>query len=745
MTTKRKKETVQIGDQKKTKRTNPARSERLAELKYLNQTTIKCTLGPFCRFKVVRDEIDETVYWMSKLYYHSHHVMTYFLLGTKGVLPATCNLYGHWNSLMRTVANHMSNKNTKGLFGQACEEYVEETGLERNWPKDVTSRWRGKVLEQMAMAAATTHANHCNINYPIYLKRYISLLCETYTEIKALQESNFEKFRKVFGLILSTLDIHRDKTVYEIIEMRPKTKEAVPHDHPVWPPVKALVHYLRGRYGAESILGSKDPLAKIPLLYEILKPLEKHGQTLQQQWRDGILGQKKKKKKQKWAFAICPQAKYRPQHIRISSTAVKMLFLGMTKTHSHLKTLYESCCRGSQGLSEWESNRMFWNALFDLKRVGKRFKGRFGNSIETDGVGVSCTFQQRKSEVQCRLIDLRAQERNLKKEIYDSSRAELMAKREEVKKQVKELETIVETSTSCSVEKAIRMSKTGELSIKWDDQEKVYTCSKKLVACDPGMRNTTDWVTYNPEMMKHHSNWKVSDGGYHTNVDQRFKAGCIYGNWWRYISGQTMYTKKQTRRLRDFCPDMLNVPSTKTSDKQTLIESYRYQVAFLPDMEEVYFSPDKWFQKTKMRKYVKTQQALERCVRALTGEKSKARQKDVVVAYGDASMARCMNGLPPLLGNALVRKLRKDTTFFFVDEFQTSMKCSCCHSVMSSVPGTCRIKRCINNDCVREHWDRDVNGSLNIMMNFLYHVAHEKRHSAFVRTAKKTEQTKSTC
>jgi hypothetical protein len=88
-------------------------------------------MGPFCRFKVVRDEIDETVYWMSKLYYHAHHVMTLYLLGTGGVLPSTPNLYGHWNSLMRTLANHLSNKNTKGLFADACEECLGDWTSER--------------------------------------------------------------------------------------------------------------------------------------------------------------------------------------------------------------------------------------------------------------------------------------------------------------------------------------------------------------------------------------------------------------------------------------------------------------------------------------------------------------------------------------------------------------------------------------------------------------------------------------
>lgn len=729
---------------KKAKR--PDRAKKLAENKYLDTTTIKCTMGPFCRYKVVRDEIDQAVYWMSKLYYHSHHVMALYLLETGGELPSTTDLYGHWNSLMRTLANHLSNKKRKPtLFTKACEEYTLETGLQRNWPANVTSLWRGKLLDQMAKTAATTHSNHVNLNYPIYLKRYIGLLCESYMEIKALEEREHTKFQKVFDLIISTLDIHRDKTVEEIVNLRPKTKEAVPLNHPVWTPVKALVEYLRRVYGKESILDSKDPLMKMPLLYEILQPLEKHGQTLQQQWRDGTLG---KKKKQKWAFTICPQATYRPQHIRISSSALKMLFKSMTEHHSHLKTLYETCERDAQGLDEWEENNVYWNALFNLKRVGRRTKGRFGNSIETDGVSVSCSFQQRKSEARCELIDLRAQVRTLGKQIKemgDSPCSETVARRKEVSKKAKDLEKIVESSISCSIEKAIAMTDTKHLTVEWDDNEKVYICNRKVVSCDPGMRNTVDFVTHSPDAMKHHNNWKISEGGYHTNKDQRFPSGCIYGNWWRHVSGQKKYTKKMTKRLRDFCPDMLHVPTAKTSSKETLLESYKYQVTLLPDMEEAYFSTDKWFQKTKMRKYTKTQQALERCVSLITGEKDKGKQKEVVVTYGDQSMSGCMRGSAPLLGNALVRKLRKDTTFFFVDEFQTTKKCSCCHASMSDLKKGSRIKLCANKDCIRSHWDRDINAAINILINFFYHIVHKERHGDFLRQVSRQSTSESTC
>jgi len=726
--------------QAKKRRTNPKRAQRLAENKYLDKSTIKCTIGPFCRFKVIRDEIEETVYWMSKLYYHAHHVMTLYLLGTGGVLPSTPNLYGHWNSLMRTLANHLSDKKTRGLFVDACEEYVTETGLRKDWPENVTSGWRGKVLDQMAMSASTTHKNHMNINYLIYLKRYIGILCTRYTEIKGLEEREPKKFQKVFGLILSTLDIHRNKTVEEIIDLRPKTKEAIPPDHPVWVPVKALVKYLRDGYGAESILDSEDPIKKMPLLFQILKPLEEHGQRLQQQWREGTLA---KKKKQKWVFAICPQAKYRPQHIRMSSSALKMLFLGMTKHYSHLKNLYEACCRDSVGLAEWESNSKFWEALFNIKRVGRRTKGRFGNSIETDGVSVSCTWDLRKSEDQCKLIDLKAQQRDLKeklKKMGDSPCIGTATKKAEMDKHIKELEKTVDSSLSCSIEKAIEMSEKDKLTVEWNEEKQVYICDHKVVACDPGFRNTVDFVTYSPDAMMHHNNWKISDGGYHTEKDQRFKSGCVYGNWWRYISGQKRFTKKMNKRMKEFCPDMLNIPSNKTSKKEKLLESYKYQVKFLPDMEEAFFSEDKWFQKTKMRKYVKTQQALEKCVRAITGENDKAKQKDIVVAFGDKSNAGCMRGLAPLLGNALVRKLRKDTIFFFVDEFRTSKKCSSCHTVMSDLESTFRIKTCDNKDCIRTFWDRDVNASINILKNFFYQIVHKKRHRDFNKT-EKTNQT----
>jgi hypothetical protein len=184
---------------------------------------------------------------------------------------------------------------------------------------------------------------------------------------------------------------------------------------------------------------------------------------------------------------------------------------------------------------------------------------------------------------------------------------------------------------------------------------------------------------------------------------------------------------------------MLVVPTTKTSNKEKLLESYKYQIECLQDMEVAFLSEDKWFQKTKMRKYVKTQQALEKCVREITGEKDKAKQKEVIVAFGDKSISGCAKGCAPLLGNALVRKLRNDTTFFFVDEWGTTKECSCCHSDMSNLESTFRIKTCDNKDCIRTFWDRDINAAINILVNFFYQVVHKKRHPDFVRP-KKTNQ-----
>jgi hypothetical protein len=582
------------------------------------------------------------------------------------------------------------------------------------------------------------HTNHININYLNYLTRYIKYLIEEDEEYTAIKNLDETKFKKVYSVIVSHLGIHRDKTIEDIIELRPKTKELVPPEHPVWQTVHQLMHHLKSGFASDDILDSKDITPRSRSLFRMLQVLEEYGKTLQERWKEGTNKNKKWTKKQSWAFSMCPQAKCRPRHIRITNTSLKVLFLVMAKKYPHLKTLHEECLADIETLNEWEANNRFWKALFKVNRVGKRTKGRFANTIETDGVSVCCTFEQRKSDEQCALIDLETSFKTFSKTVKedgDHVDASIMTEYEEMKtevkrmkKRLKEKENMIHTTRAAS-----SMMESGSFTIVEDD-DGIFRCDRKIVAVDPGMTNAANFVTHDPEAQKHHSMWDVHDGGYHTTPEQRYEDGVIYGNWWRHISGSKRFTKKMTDRIRHTCPEMLNTPTTKTCHVDTLLVSYRHQVSLWSEMERAFFGNDKWFQKTKMRKYVKTQQALETCVTKVTGTKKKSEQKKVIVAFGDGDIYGTMRGVAPCVGSALVRKLKKDTTFFWVNEFRTTKTCSCCHHIMPDIRNQFRIKTCNNKDCIRTHWHRDVNAAINILTCFLYECLHQERHPSFQRT-----------
>lgn len=52
--------------------------------RFYQTTVIKCTMNPLCRYKVVQNEIEDCVFWMSRLQIHTSHIMNLFLLQNCG-------------------------------------------------------------------------------------------------------------------------------------------------------------------------------------------------------------------------------------------------------------------------------------------------------------------------------------------------------------------------------------------------------------------------------------------------------------------------------------------------------------------------------------------------------------------------------------------------------------------------------------------------------------------------------------
>ena len=185
--------------------------------------------------------------------------------------------------------------------------------------------------------------------------------------------------------------------------------------------------------------------------------------------------------------------------------------------------------------------------------------------------------------------------------------------------------------------------------------------------------------------------------------------------------------------MSSYCQELLETPTTKTSSMDKLLESYAFQCLHIPSIIRGYFGGDKWFQKQKMKQFVKKKRAMERVVSEITGTNNKEDQAKVIIAHGDGDFAGTMRGVPPVMTKSLTKKICRDTTTIFIGEFQTSRKCSCCLFPMVQ-DSRFSVKRCENIDCIRTSWNRDINASINILTSFLHEAVHGHAHPAFSRS-----------
>jgi transposase len=66
-----------------------------------------------------------------------------------------------------------------------------------------------------------------------------------------------------------------------------------------------------------------------------------------------------------------------------------------------------------------------------------------------------------------------------------------------------------------------------------------------------------------------------------------------------------------------------------------------------------------------------------------------------------------------------IRHLMTSAIVVLVNEYLTSKKCSECLMELLQKRNCFRVKRCLNSDCSRGFWNRDVNAAINILKLFL--------------------------
>ena len=749
---------------------NPRRAARVLSDSYFNTTVIKCTFNPLARFPVVADEVRGCVETLAVVFYHTHLAMLLLLSRNKGRLVLkgeTINdnkMLNMWNAMARVMYRCLQGQDQYGTTNadmyQHCREYCDEFRLFGSLPKRQLG-WYGKVLDELAKRSATIHKTHLDTNIHIYAQRYIHVLIATddrFETIKGLKTADLNKV--VSAVTYGDDERTQEETVQTIIARRPSTRaeydkackaiaeaekignqaarlkaeakkaEALHPEHAAWTEAEDLRTEWRelvakGTYSEKSVR-----------CYTMLERCRVHGQTLQEQVRQAVAAgvankkpQGPKRKKRKWAFALCPVLDYAPPHVPINSTAVRELFAYLAKDDSDIKELLDQT-KIAEGLlgkdADHERNFLYWDALFNVcKPLRKKFferpdELRFGNYIQTDGVGVSLTINKRKSEVDIEKMELarkiKAMQRALEAGELDADAERELVRLNEEKKDLNK-RTKKPNDHQYRVSDDLKAKLQSQLE-NVGDKINVNSGEMTVRAIDPGKKAIGTWVE--------------QSGDKHGVEDNEFQYmhGDVSSGEWIFMSGQKQYTKKMSKRTKEGCLGWSECPSLKTEVEADLVEAIKYRVALLPAMHDLRFK-DLWLQKQRMRKFVKRQSALETVVARFCGTANKVKQKEnVVIALGDADMRGNMRGLPPVMSTTWVKHLMRCTMVVMVNEFRTSKLCCGCHKVMHQQKNCFRVKRCLNSDCSRGFWNRDVNAAINILNLFLWAVRRNCNCSA---------------
>ena len=684
---------------KKTKIIRQDRVDKFADNIFWNLKSVKCTLNPFCSDDLIKESLRNCVYWLSKLTVHSHHVMTLLLAYKNGDVTAD---YGMWNKVYRATLRALKGKSKITEEDEIAAVYVEKCGVTK-WPHDTLSGWMNRPFEEAARMSAVGYKTHLQSNLLVYIKRYLRFLIETDTRFQSIDELPEKKKNAVFSCACASFT--DSLSVNIIVDRRPSVQK-LGIEEPVWEAAAELVNVI-------SLLAPRGETTLRDIsktFYRVLSELEPYAARLQAKFlneTEDEIPSTVIRKKRRWTFALCPQHTWRPKYIRLSNTGLQELLHHISRTskdQDFIVRYKRAMAEAALHTDTWSKTYVFWNEFFNLDKVLRRkdidnpTSRRMSDSIMTDGVGVSVSIQVLKSEGELQLYDMKNELKKVVACIKTEATEELKSTKKSLEKDLKNFQDALTKTTAKRVVEMVH----GKC---------------KVVALDPGKSNVGTWVIHNDS---------------ESRDDEKYENGTLFGGEWRFLSGQTQFTKKMNMRAESFCPGVKNQPTTKTVSALKLMDSYKYQIDHGGSMERAYFDSTLWFQKQKMKKYVKTQKALETVMTKVLGVKNKETQRGIVVAYGDGDMSSNMRGLSPLLSTAFYKKVKSSATVQLVSEFRTSKLCSCCEHELTK-GDSFRVLRCNNSQCIRTFWNRDINAAINILKLFLHSCSTGTRLPKFSR------------
>ncbi len=259
-----------------------------------------------------------------------------------------------------------------------------------------------------------------------------------------------------------------------------------------------------------------------------------------------------------------------------------------------------------------------------------------------------------------------------------------------------------------------------------------------IIGCDPGKVNLLQFIKEGENVKPIKLKYTTAQRHYEldkqkkTIVRSKLKKS-------KYQVGNETKTVKQIENGIEY--------NSKTCDlekfKEYIREKQEINVILTPFYQNKVFRKMKWDTNIKSNSSEdKLLDRIEKTFREKTEDGSS--YKPIAIAYGDWEQKRQLRNFVPTKGVGLKRKIAQRFKIVNTQEYMTSQTCHNCHEKAERfikrknkknketlVRG---VLRCKNVSC-RIHWDRDINGALNILQNLTYQLNGVK-DNPFIRPNK---------
>ena len=250
--------------------------------------------------------------------------------------------------------------------------------------------------------------------------------------------------------------------------------------------------------------------------------------------------------------------------------------------------------------------------------------------------------------------------------------------------------------------------------------------SMHLVGVDPGKRNIVHLIDENNKKLRYSSQQRQVEC-YHKRAKKRIK-----------------YLKTEDVLLAE--SDL-----SKTCSKSIILPfflKYVYEKKKANDKILQKFYEKKEHRENRWRTYINTQKSHAKLINSINEQYKSSDNREICLVYGNWSQTKQMANYYPTPGIGFKRMLGKSFRIITIDEFKTSKLCCSCEdetlnpiSRKNPKPYKDNIKtvhgllRCKNKNC-NKYYDRDVNGSKNILKLALHYIKFGERKIAFARPKK---------